>query len=236
MPHLVHQSPLHNAPNKSHMSKPPAINPTGADAIPVVAPAVPPLRAAFETHKDTPNAFGHTEMVEVLPVNNTTMVHRTPSLPQLAMEWINRAPFDFRQVQLRQDGGQYVLAAGSLVLGRFSNDRDARLANAAVQHYRFTEINHVGRPQAFCSYFLCNGEAPRGQYLGVRAEPIALDKLSVVQVEDRWAILSGETPLIWFGTRPEEARVMLDVIQREQFDRLCHIGDDRGLTFFVRSH
>ena len=42
-----------------------------------------------------------------------------------------------------------MVAAGGLVLGRFSNDRDGRLALAAVQHYRFTEWDHIGRPQAF---------------------------------------------------------------------------------------
>ena len=82
---------------------------------------------------------------------------------------------------------------------------------------------------------MCNGQPPRGQYVGVRGEPFQPDKLSVSRVEDRWAIVNGEKPLVWFGDRPEEARVMLDVIQRNQFDRLCHIGDDRGLSFFVRS-
>jgi hypothetical protein len=217
MPHLVHHSPLHDAAGDPHAPAKPAAN----DANPLLAPAIPPL---------------HTTTVEVFPVDDKTpKLQRTPPLPPLAKEWIDRTPFDWTQVRTRQEDGQYVLAAGSLVLGRFSNDHDARMAESVVKHYRFTEWDHVGRPQPFCAYFLCGGEAPRGQCLGIRTEPIELDKLSVTQVENRWVILSGEKPLIWFGTVPEEARVMLDVIQREQFDRLCHIGDDRGLTFFARS-
>ena len=75
-----------------------------------------------------------------------------------------------------------------------------------------------------------------GQYLGVRSESFQPDKLSVAQVQNRWAIVTPDKPLIWFGARPEEAQVILDVIQRRQFDRLCHIGDDRGLSYFIRSH
>jgi hypothetical protein len=231
LPHLVHHSPLHEAP------KSPDAKPTPSDANALPSPVIPPLRAATpEARKETVNPYGWKETVEVLPVSDKmTKVQRTPPPAPLALEWIDRTTFDWRQVQLRQEAGQYVVAAGSLVLGRFTNDHDARLAQSVVQHYRFTEWNHVGRPQPFCAYFLSSGAAPRGQYLGVAAEPLMLDKLHVAQVENRWAILSGETPLIWFGARPEEARVMLDVIQREQFDRLCHIGDERGLTFFVRS-
>ena len=28
---------------------------------------------------------------------------------------------------------------------------------------------------------------------------------------------------------------MLEVIQHEEFDCLCHIGDERGLSFFVKT-
>jgi hypothetical protein len=43
---------------------------------------------------------------------------------------------------------------------------------------------------------------------------------------------------VWFGERPNEARALLEVIKRNRFDRLCHIGSDgagQGMTFLVRS-
>jgi hypothetical protein len=239
LPHLPpRQSPLHPAaPNDPHAPKLTGVKPAAFDIPPVLSPVIPALHEepAAATRTQSVNAFGHSETVEVLSADETPRLKRTPPPPPLATEWIDRTTFDWRQFQLRQDGGQHTLQAGNLVLARFANDHDARQALAAVQHYRFTEQDRIGRPQAYCSYFMCNGEAPRGQYVGVRAEPFHPDQLSVSRVEDRWAIVNGEKPLVWFGDRPEEARVMLDVIQRNQFDRLCHIGDDRGLSFFVRS-
>jgi hypothetical protein len=250
LPHLPpHQPPLRpSSSNDPNALKSPASKPPLADVSPVVTPVIPALHQEPATRKQSVNAFGHSETVEVLSAGEPSLPKRTPpplparepaagwqSRGALATEWIDRTQFDWRQFQLRQEGGQQTLQAGNLVLARFSNDHDARQALAAVQHYRFTEQDRIGRPQAYCSYFLCNGQPPRGQFVGVRGEPFQPDKLSVSRVEDRWAIVNGEKPLVWFGDRPEEARVMLDVIQRNQFDRLCHIGDDRGLSFFVRS-
>jgi hypothetical protein len=237
LPHLVHKSPLRSAsPNDPTVPKPAAKPPS--DVSQLVMPVIPALHQEPAPRKQSTNSFGHTETVEVLPSAEPSLPKRTPpspSPPPLATELIDRTQFDWRQFQLHQEGSQHTLQAGNLVLARFGNDHDARQALAAVQHYRFTEQDRVGRPQAYCSYFLCNGQAPRGQYVGLRAEPFQPDKLSVTRIDDRWAIVHGEKPLVWFGDRPEEARVMLDVIQRNQFDRLCHVGDDRGLSFFIRS-
>jgi hypothetical protein len=232
MPHLVHQSPLREGPKDPKAPPPP---PPVGDKSPVVTPVIPPLHPPAGTRKEPSNSFGNVERVEGPPAGEPLLPKHAPAPPPLAAEWIDRTPFDWRQVQLRQDGTQHTLSAGTLVLARFNNDRDARLALAAVQHYRFTELDRVGRPQPYCSYLLCAGQAPHGQYIGLHADAFQADRLSVSKVEGRWAIVSGDQPILWFGDRPEEARVTLDVIQRNQFDRLCKIGDERGLTFFVRS-
>jgi hypothetical protein len=229
MPHLAHHSPLRDA-------KPLDAKATANDANPLLSPAIPPLRtAAPDMHKEAAHPFGNLETVEVLPVHEkaTKVSHPTP--PPLPPEWVERTPFDFRFVQVRQEGNQHVLVANGVVLARFTTDHDARVAETTIRHYRFTELDRVGKPQPFASFFLCNGEAPVGPFAGGDTERFEPQKLRVAQLESRWAILAEDKPLIWFGARPEEARVMLDVIQREQFDRLCHIGDERGLTFFVRS-
>jgi hypothetical protein len=260
VPHLVRQSPLRSPSSNDPNAKKPAASDMNA----VVTPAIPPLRT--DTHKQTvnefgrpetvevlpansspshpaadghiqqTNAFGHAETVEVLPANTSNGLKRIQPLPPLAWEWIDRTPFDWRQFQIRPEGGQFALAAGSMVLARFKSDHDARLAMAIMQHYHFTEQDSVGRPQPFCSYFLCNGQAPRGQYFGMHSEPFLPEKLSVALVDNHWAIVTPEKPLLLFGDKHEEASVMLDVIQRQQFDRLCHVGDEHGMMFFVRSH
>jgi hypothetical protein len=50
-------------------------------------------------------------------------------------------------------------------------------------------------------------------------------------------VCEGEVPLVELGDAPEAANQVLDVIQRQHFDRLCRLGtaDGKGMTFFVRS-
>jgi hypothetical protein len=271
MPHLPPHSPLRApAPNDpfaasvqqkfaaSGMQQSKGAN----DMTGMSSPLIPPLRTPPPPSTTTVNAFGKTETVEVLPpeTNSAIRPHRLEPLPPTAQELIDHTEFSWRLVQVRSEGGRYVVAAGSLVLGSFKNDHDARIAQAAIQHYHFTEVNHIGRPQPFTTFYLSNGVAPLGDWLGVHGETFRPDRLSVAQIDNRWAIVSSDQPnllviqaghlqedshpsstpmqkpLLWFGTRVEEANVMLDVIQRQQFDRICHVGDDHGLTFFVRSH
>ena len=65
----------------------------------------------------------------------------------------DRTPFDYRQVQLRQDHGNWKLAAGSFVVADFGGDeRAARLGMSAMQYYRFTERCSVGAAPERFSY------------------------------------------------------------------------------------
>src|SRR5205085_313845 len=73
---------------------------------------------------------------------------------QLAQATGDRVPFDWRQVQLRQDGSDWKLASGGLVLADFGpNLHDAQLALSALRHYRFTELHRVGGEQAYLTWF-----------------------------------------------------------------------------------
>ena len=260
-PHLVHQSPLRPAPDDPKAPK----KQIPSDMNAPVTPAIPPLQTAHDANKQKLNEFGHNETIEVLPASfsspamsdgqtkqgNVFGHAETGETPRqdagllqskrfrhaAALALIDHAPFDWRHFQIRpESGGSFSLVAGTFVLARFKSDHDARMAMAVVQHYRFTELDHIGRPQSFCSYFLCNGQAPRGQFIGMRAEPFVPEKLKVALVDNRWAIVSPDKALLLFGNKPEEAHVMLDVIQHQQFDRLCRVGDEHGLMFFVRSH
>ena len=70
-------------------------------------------------------------------------------------------------------------------------------------------------------------------YPGAHTVIFQPDKLSVLKIDNRWAIVTPEQPLLWFGDKPDEAAAMLDIIRWQQFDQLCRIGDEHGLTFFV---
>jgi hypothetical protein len=175
-----------------------------------VAPAVPPLRQVG------------------LSGNSLSASSQTP----------DRTPFDWRQVQLRKEDGGWKLAAGSCVLADFGADEHAaRLGLSAMQYYRFTERRQVGGGSARFTYFLVGGQPPRGAMFGVDGQPFQLNRLQIRQMEGRWTVCDGDRPLVEMGDKAEEANQVLDLIRRQQADRLCRLGaaDGRGMTFLVRS-
>jgi hypothetical protein len=149
-----------------------------------------------------------------------------------------RVPVDWQRAGLRQDADGWKLVAGTTTLANFgSHDRDARLALAAVRYYRFTEHGAVGHPQPLFSYFLVNGQAPRGAMLGLQHDTFHPQTLAVRQTGDGWGLYDGARPILNFGDHPDEARQALRIIRRYQFDTLCRAGqpDAGAMTFFVRA-
>lgn len=161
------------------------------------------------------------------------LANANPLLPDLTALG-DRVPLDWRQVQVRREGASWKLAMGGYVLADFGTDeRSARVAHAAVQHYRFTEHVLVGAPVHF-SYFLCNSQAPRGVPVGVQALPFNPSGLTVQPRDGAFVVADGYRPLVRFNDKTE-AEYVLKVIQRQQFDRLCRVGSgEQGLTFLAR--
>ena len=150
----------------------------------------------------------------------------------------DRTPFDFRQVQLVQEKTAWKLAAGSCVLADFGSDEHAaRQGLAAMQYYRFTEQCHMGdSPNRFTCFFV-SGQAPRGTMFGVDGLSFQPERLEVRQVGGKWAVCAGEQPLVEMGDKPDGAKEVLDLIRRQQCDRLFRLGsvDGKGMMFLVRS-
>jgi hypothetical protein len=161
----------------------------------------------------------------------------TATNPSSGTDAGDRVAFDWRRVQARLDGNVWKLAAGSVVLASFGADQDAaRRALDAMRYYRFTELHLVGGPTRLFSYFLVGGMPPRGVPLGVPSEPFQPDALKVREVEGKWALCSGDRPVITLGDRKEDASGLLEVIRRQRFDLLCRVGrPEDGFTFLARS-
>jgi hypothetical protein len=193
----------------------------------LIPPAFPPLRSA----STPPRGSWQSQDVFSRRTPNGGM----PGLNDLS----ERVPFDWRQAQVRRDGNDWVLAVGGYVLGNFGpSEQSARVALTATHYYRFTEYCTLGGPQgAHFSYFLSNGQPPRGPMLGLHGETFQPDKLEVKKVDKDWALVSGKKPLFRFADKQEEAKEALGVIQRHRFDSVYHIGtaDDQGMTFLVRT-
>jgi hypothetical protein len=150
----------------------------------------------------------------------------------------DRVPLDWRQVQLARDNGNWKLVTGGYVLADFGPDEhDARLALAAAKHYRFTEQCHLGGPNDASSYFLCNGQAPRGLMPGLDGVAFQPESVAVCQVGPEWALSAGGQVLVRFGDHPDEARLMLAAVQRYRFDRLCRLGPPGagGMMLFMKT-
>lgn len=149
-----------------------------------------------------------------------------------------RVPFDWRQVQVKQDGADYKLAAGGLVLANFGRDVDsAQRALETVRYYRFTEQCTVGGPERCFTYYLCAGQAPRGVPFGVAAEAFRADALEVRQLEGTWSLCDRERIVVRLGKREDDALELLKVIQRQRLDHFCRIGpvETSAFTFLARS-
>jgi hypothetical protein len=216
--------------------KPPKTLPTdpAAALAGYASAALPPLKHAA-TQPNQPVMPFHDGPIDKLPVPHASFLRGAP--PE-APGITERVSFDWRQAQVRQEQGHWKLAAGSHVIADFgTNQHTATEALKAVQYYRFTEQCQVGRPTPYCSYFLANGQAPRGVPLGVQAQPIDVAHLQVQKVGDKYALVTAGQPILQFGPRPDEARHMVDVIQRHRFDVVCHVGgpEEKGLTFLARS-
>ena len=215
---------------------PPTAPSDAAAALAGYVPAtLPPLHYVAAQPNQPTSAFHH-EPVETLSASHPTSFLRgaPPEAPGLT----ERVAFDWRQAQVRKDLGHWKVTAGSHVLADFgANQNAAAEALKAVQFYHFTEQCQVGQPSPYCSYFLVSGQAPRGIPFGVQGQPIDVVHLAVQQVGNKYALVSGSQTVLQFGPRPDEARHMLDVIQRHQFDRVCHVGgpEEEGMTFLVKA-
>jgi hypothetical protein len=148
---------------------------------------------------------------------------------------ILRVPFDWRQAQLRRDPDGWMLYSGSMNLGRFGTDEMlARKALLALQFYRFSELCLVGAPTACAHFYLVGGMIPHGELFGVPAVPLNAEQLTIQKQGTRYVLAQGSDVVLLLGDRPEDARQLLDWLQRHKPERLARLTspDGQGMTFF----
>ncbi|HYT94562.1 MAG TPA: hypothetical protein VEL76_37955 [Gemmataceae bacterium] len=166
-----------------------------------------------------------------------------PATPQGIVQAAASAPasvpdrfrFDARRVEVKRDNNEWKLISGNYVLANFGpHQQEAQFAYNVLQYYHFTEQCLIGQPPTF-AYFLANGQAPHGVKFGVNSLPFRPEALVVRRVGDCWVLCEGERPLVNFGERLQDARELVQVIQRHRFDQLCRVGSEGyGMTFLVR--
>jgi hypothetical protein len=161
-----------------------------------------------------------------------------PSAPARDLSSLSdRVPLDYHQVRLLKDAQGWKLMSGTYVVATFGgNEREAQLAEMAFRTSHFTEQCLIGHPKPAFSYFLVNGQPPRGLPLGASSISFRPDDLVVRQVNGVWAVCDAIRPLFVFGDKAGEAKETLKAIQRYQFDACCRLGQgEQAMTILART-
>src|SRR5205823_2621579 len=114
---------------------------------------------------------------------------------------VERTPLDWRQTKLVQDGRAWKLVSDKQEVAKFISEREAQLALSTFLYYRFTERDQVGSPRVHFTYYLADGQVPRGPVIGVPVEVFQPERLRVEEVGGRWTLGTAEHVLLSFDDR-----------------------------------
>lgn len=142
--------------------------------------------------------------------------------------------FDARKLEVRKLGSEWVVAAGSDILGRFGpTEWAAREAARTIADARFTEFCKLG--SAGLTFFLVDGKAPTRVPFAVQGRRFDPSTLKVQNYGDRWAVTENGRHLIDCASA-DEGETLIRVIKAYGFDQLCHMGPTPriGVSFFAK--
>jgi hypothetical protein len=194
------------------------------------APAMAYLFASLESDKGVRPAGG--ALTAAVQENGLT---RT-GIPVPGVGYVGEMiKIDPRKVEAHQQRGEWVVAYGPDVLGRFGPwEWAARDAVRVIQDGRYTEFCRVG--SAGVTFFLANGKAPTKVPFSAQGRRFNLMDLKAQPVNDRWAVTEGGRPL-FDVSGPEEGEQLIRLLRHFQFDQVCLLGQNprAGLQFLARS-
>lgn len=197
----------------------------------------PQARSGFLYHSATragePPAPSRLQALAVASIGET--LSRTgvqiPGTDEYAGE---RVVFDPRGLELKQDGSQFVLKSGAVVLGSFGRDEWAgRDALNAARDGRFTEVCKV----AGATFYLSNGQPPSHYGLGTRRTNFETASLVVRPEGDRFVLMDARGARALEAATRADADLLLRVVKGYGFDAVCECGGGRtgGLTYLART-
>lgn len=144
---------------------------------------------------------------------------------------------DAKKVEARKDGSEWVVAAGSEVLGRFGpTEWAAREAARTVQDAKFTEFCRLGGTSGM-TFFLRDGKPPTRAPFNAQGRNFDLASLKVQQINNTWAVTEGNKPLFTVGNA-QEGEVVVRVLKAYGFDQTAHLtagGPKGGVTYLVKN-
>lgn len=147
-----------------------------------------------------------------------------------------RTVLDMRRLDVRKERGEWVLANGADVLGRFGySEMAARDALRVIRDVRLTEFCRVGTGMTF---FLSHGQAPTRVSYAAQRERFDYTRLDArADGAGGWGVYEGAGRQLFPAGSREEADLVIRVIQAYQFDQVCQLGSSpkASLRFLAKT-
>jgi subtilisin family serine protease len=117
-----------------------------------------------------------------------------------------------------------VVEGDNWLLDYGSDQAAAVRARDTIRHYAMNKACYIGRPGPSMVYWLVGNQAPTGAFSGEDCLPLNLAALHVQNVGGRWKIVQGNDYYVEdFGSKENEARAALNILQRYGFTRQCFV-------------
>jgi hypothetical protein len=186
-----------------------------------------------------PSGVDRRELVRLAGPITLATARQLSSVAPLALDLPglgDRVRFDPRELVVRCEDGDWRLCSGAYVLARFGpGQAEALQAREALRQYGCNEHCRVGRPQPVFSFFLANGEAPRGRLFGLTGTDFRPETLTVRRDGADWYVCADGRTLLRAGAKEEDANKLLELIRRYKFDALLQVGGEAsGMSILVR--
>jgi hypothetical protein len=213
---------------------------TGSEGSVQPATNEPTLPRTSPLHpKDTPKADADKSKspdITMLP-QGRQLSPPTRLVPDLEAA-IDSVPFDYRQVKAKKEGKDWQLKMGNYIFAHFGNDEEAaKKALDALQFYHCNQQCLVGGSQPVFTYYLANGQAPRGSMLGVNTTAFRPDDLKVKQDKSAWTVTDGYRVIFTFE-KEATAKDVLQAVQKHRFDHVFRFGHGEvtSMTLLVKCY
>jgi hypothetical protein len=142
--------------------------------------------------------------------------------------------FDPQKLDIRKDKGDWLVAAGSEVLGSYgAGEWSAREAARTIRDMRVNEFCKLG--SGGLTFFLADGKAPGRVPFAVQGRRFDPNALKVSQYGNRCMVTEYGRHLFDCATAAE-GETLIRVVKHFGFDQICHLGPQgkSGVMFLAK--
>ncbi len=134
-------------------------------------------------------------------------------------------PEEWSHLAVAHVGGDWKIVNGSdWVLDFGGNEPAAQQALGIIQHYQFTSICYVRRPNAPMTYWKHNDHVPGGNLPGEDCIGLDPDHVAAIHAGGAWKVADGSNWLLDYGPDKHAAEQSVAVIQNYRLNRQCFVA------------